>query len=47
MLTYVVTAMTPGAKFELMPGAIVSVGVTILIYIAAAMLPNEPASEHH
>jgi hypothetical protein len=46
MLTYVVTAMTPGATFELMPGAIVSVGVTILIYIAAAMLPNEPAAKH-
>jgi hypothetical protein len=46
MLTYVVSSMTPGAKFEFMPGVIVSVGVTLLIYVAAALIPNEPASKH-
>jgi len=38
--------MTPGAKFEFMPGVIVSVGVTLLIYIAAALIPNEPSAKH-
>ncbi|MEH7483989.1 Protein of unknown function [Bacillus sp. OV166] len=46
MLTYVVSAMTAGAKYEFMPAAIASVGVTILIYIAAAIIPNEPATKH-
>jgi len=38
--------MTPGAKFEFIPGAIVSVGVTILIFIASAIIPNEPVDQH-
>ncbi|WHY78966.1 YjzD family protein [Neobacillus sp. WH10] len=46
MLTYVVSSMTPGAKFEFIPGAIVSVGVTILIFIASAIIPNEPVEQH-
>ena len=46
MLSYVVSSMTEGAEFNFMSGAIVSVGVTILIYIASAILPNEPAAKH-
>ncbi|WP_066071112.1 YjzD family protein [Neobacillus soli] len=46
MLSYVVSSMTPGATFEFIPGAIVSVGVTILIFIASAVIPNEPAVKH-
>jgi hypothetical protein len=38
--------MTPGAKFEFIPGAIVSVGVTLLIFVASALIPNEPAAKH-
>ncbi|MEH7073712.1 YjzD family protein [Neobacillus drentensis] len=46
MLTYVVSAMTEGAKYEFMPGLIISVGVTLLLYIATAIIPNEPAAKH-
>ncbi|MFK9094650.1 YjzD family protein [Bacillus salipaludis] len=46
MLTYVVSSMTPGAEFEFMPGVIVSLGVTVLIFIAAAVIPNEPVEKH-
>lgn len=46
MLTYVVSSMTSGAKYEFMPGVIVSIGVTILIYVVAALIPNEPVAKH-
>jgi hypothetical protein len=46
MLSYVVSSMTPGAKFDFLPGAVVSVGVTVLIFIAAAVIPNEPVENH-
>jgi hypothetical protein len=46
MLTYVVGAMTPGTTFDFMPGAIISVGVTILIFIATAVIPSEPVAKH-
>ncbi|MEH7500800.1 YjzD family protein [Neobacillus drentensis] len=46
MLTYVVSSMTPGATYEFMPAAIASVVVTILIFVAAAVIPNEPAAKH-
>jgi hypothetical protein len=46
MLTYVVGAMTPGTTFEFMPGAIISVGVTILIFIATSVIPSEPVAKH-
>jgi len=38
--------MTEGAEFNFMSGAIVSVGVTILIFIATAVLPNDKAVKH-
>jgi hypothetical protein len=46
MLSYVVSSMTPGAEYEFMPAAIASVVVTILIFVAAAVIPNEPAAKH-
>jgi len=46
MLSYVVSSMTPGAEFNLTSGAIVSVGVTLLIFIAAMIIPNEPVEKH-
>lgn len=46
MLTYVVSSMTPGATYEFMPAAITSVVFTILIFIVAAVIPNEPATKH-
>jgi hypothetical protein len=46
MLSYVVSSMTEGAEFDFMSGAVVSVGVTILIFIATAVLPNEPVEKH-
>ncbi|ETI68636.1 MULTISPECIES: DUF2929 family protein [Neobacillus] len=46
MLSYVVSSMTPGAKFDFLPGAYVSVAVTILIFIATAVIPKEPVENH-
>jgi hypothetical protein len=38
--------MTEGGVFDFTSGAIVSVGVFILIVIATALIPNEPAHKH-
>ena len=46
MLSYVVSSMTEGAKFDFMTGAIVSVGVSVLIIFATAVLPSGPAEKH-
>jgi hypothetical protein len=46
MLTYVVSSMN-GVAFDVKMGAILSIAVTILIFIASAIIPNEPANEHH
>jgi hypothetical protein len=45
MLTYVVSSMN-GTAFDLKMGAILSVVVTILIYVVSAIIPNEPANKH-
>jgi predicted PurR-regulated permease PerM len=46
MLSYVVSSMTEGGVFDFMSGAIISVGVFILIVIATTVLPNEPVEKH-
>lgn len=46
MLSYVVSSMTEGGVFNFQSGAIVSVGVFILIVIATAVLPNDPVEKH-
>nr|WP_263328347.1 YjzD family protein [Neobacillus sp. Marseille-Q6967] len=46
MLSYVVSSMTEGGVFNFASGAIVSVGVTIFILAATAVIPNEPAQKH-
>jgi hypothetical protein len=38
--------MTEGGVFNFLSGAIVSVGVFILIVVATAVLPNEPVEKH-
>ncbi|MBV7508533.1 YjzD family protein [Bacillus sp. sid0103] len=46
MLTYVVSSMTSGAEYDFVTGTIAAVGVTILIYVITALIPNEPVSKH-
>jgi len=36
-----------GTEFDFKAGAIVSVVVTVLIYIVTTIIPNEPAPEKH
>lgn len=45
MLTYVVSSMN-GAAFDFKLGAIVSIGVTILVFVISAIIPNEPIEKH-
>ncbi|OIK08348.1 DUF2929 domain-containing protein [Bacillus sp. MUM 116] len=45
MVTYVVSSMT-GAVFNFQLGAIIAVVVTIIVYAASAIIPNEPAHKH-
>ncbi|MDQ0198168.1 YjzD family protein [Neobacillus ginsengisoli] len=45
MLTYVVSSMI-GTAFDFKTGAILSVVVTILVFIVSTLIPNEPV-EHH
>jgi hypothetical protein len=35
-----------GVGFDFIAGAIVSVIVTILIFVASAVIPNEPVQKH-
>ena len=46
MATYVVSSMN-GAAYDFMQGTIISVVVTILVYIVTAILPNEPVEDAH
>jgi hypothetical protein len=45
MLSYVISSMS-GVTFDLKNGAIFSVGVTLLILAASAVIPNEPVEKH-
>ncbi|CRK83482.1 YjzD family protein [Neobacillus massiliamazoniensis] len=45
MLTYVVSSMI-GVGFDFKIGAILSVCVTILIFVASTIIPNEPVEKH-
>lgn len=45
MLTYVVSSMS-GAAFDFKLGAILSVGITILIFVMSTIIPNEPVEKH-
>jgi len=38
--------MTAGAEYNFAQGSIVAVGVTVLILIATAVIPNEPVEKH-
>ncbi len=46
MLSYVVSSMT-GVAFDFKTGAILSIGVTILIYIVSMVIPKDAAAKHH
>lgn len=47
MLNYVVSSVL-GVPFDFVAGAIISVVVSILVFIIAAIIPNEPvAHDHH
>ena len=46
MTTYVVSSMG-GAAYDFMTATIIAVVATILIFIVAAIIPNEPVEESH
>lgn len=46
MTTYVVSSMG-GATYDFRTATIISVVVTILVYIVGAILPNEPVEDSH
>ncbi len=46
MTTYVVSSMN-GVVYDFMQATIISVVVTILVYILTAILPNEPVKDAH
>ncbi|WP_394188702.1 YjzD family protein [Paenisporosarcina quisquiliarum] len=47
LLNYVVSSVN-GVPFDFTLGAIVSVGVALLLFVISKVIPNEPvAHEHH
>lgn len=46
MTTYVVSSMG-GATYDFTQATILSVVATILVYIVAAIIPNEPVEDSH
>ncbi|MEH7416388.1 YjzD family protein [Neobacillus drentensis] len=46
MLTYVVSSMTEGAKYDFAQGSISAIVVTVLILIVTTIIPNEPVQKH-
>ncbi|MNG31947.1 hypothetical protein D3C84_1178460 [compost metagenome] len=46
MMSYVISAMT-GSTYDFSQASIMSVVVTALIVIISAVVPNEPAGQHH
>lgn len=47
LLNYVVSSVN-GVHFDFTLGAIVSVGVALLLFVISKIIPNEPvAHEHH
>jgi hypothetical protein len=46
MLTYVVSSMN-GSAFHFETGFILSIGVTILLFVITTIIPNDPVEDHH
>ncbi|MFB9762634.1 YjzD family protein [Ectobacillus funiculus] len=46
MMSYIISSMT-GSTYDFGQATIMSVVVTVLIFIISAILPNEPAGQHH
>jgi len=45
MLTYVVGSMN-GVEFAPIPGLIIAVAFTVLVFVITALIPNEPTEQH-
>lgn len=46
MMSYVISAMTPGVTYDFGQASIFSVVITILVIALGALIPNEPAEQH-
>ncbi|ANU13765.1 hypothetical protein B481_2326 [Planococcus halocryophilus Or1] len=46
LVNYVVSAVQ-NVHFDFMMGVYISIGVSILIFVIAAVIPNEPTPEKH
>ncbi|WP_203339307.1 YjzD family protein [Planococcus beijingensis] len=46
LVNYVVSAVQ-NVPFDFMIGVYISVGVSIMIFVMSAVIPNEPAPEKH
>ncbi len=46
MMSYVISAMT-GTTYDFGQASIMSVVVTVLIFVISAAVPNEPVEQHH
>jgi uncharacterized membrane protein len=46
MLTYVVSSMN-GLAFHFGTGLILSIGITILLFVMTLIIPNDPVEDHH
>ncbi|WP_376766229.1 YjzD family protein [Bacillus haikouensis] len=45
MLTYVVSSMN-GLTYHFETGLILSIGITILIFVITLIIPNDPVEDH-
>jgi hypothetical protein len=46
MASYVISSMT-GSTYDFMQATIMSLVIGVLVIIVTAVLPNEPAEQHH
>ncbi|ENQ3081043.1 YjzD family protein [Bacillus multifaciens] len=46
MMSYVISAMTPGGTYDFGQASIFSVILTVLVIAIGALIPNEPAQQH-
>ncbi|KSU62211.1 hypothetical protein AS034_08760 [[Bacillus] enclensis] len=46
MLNYVVSSMN-GLSFHFMTGLVLSVVITVLLFVMTLIIPNDPVEDHH
>jgi predicted PurR-regulated permease PerM len=46
MLNYVVSSMN-GLSFHFMTGLVLSVIITVLLFVMTLIIPNDPVEDHH